>query len=148
MHEVRVATPEDAESVRQLYGRIIGDAAWLPEDARSRTDFASVSEGEVVYVSLAADGRLEGFVSVYESESFVHHLFVAPEFARRGVGTAFHSFLEATLPFPWRLKCVRANEAALAFYASLGWREAGSGDGEQGAYVVLELGRRPHASIE
>ena len=140
MHEIRLATASDTESVQQLYRRTIRDAAWLAADARARTDFADVSQGESVYVSYAPDGRLKGFVSVYESDSFVHHLYVAPEFARRGVGTALFAFLHARLPFPWRLKCVRANAAALAFYASLGWREVGSGDSEQGACAVLQFG--------
>lgn len=139
MHEVRIATPADTEAIQHFYSRIIRQAAWLPADARLQTDFASVSQEEVVHVSCAPDGRLKGFLSVYEADSFVHHLYVAPEFARQGVGTALLAFLHKRLPFPWRLKCVRANASALAFYSSLGWREVGSGDGEQGAYVVLEF---------
>ncbi len=139
MHEVRIATTADTEAILQLYGRIVRQAAWLPADARLQTDFASVSQEELVHVSFAPDGLLKGFLSVYEADSFVHHLYVAPEFARQGVGTALLAFLHTRLPFPWRLKCVRANASALAFYSSLGWREVGSGDGEQGAYVVLEF---------
>ncbi len=138
-HEVRAAASTDTEAIGNLYARIIGNAAWLPECARLQSDFASVSHGEAVYVSCAPDGRLKGFLSVYESDSFVHHLYVAPEFARQGVATALLSFLRTRLALPWRLKCVRANTAALAFYSSFGWREVGYGDGEQGPYAVLEF---------
>lgn len=147
MHQIRFATTADDGSVGELYGRIIREAAWLPAHARTQTDFANVSQGETVCVGHAPDGRLKGFLSVYESESFVHHLYVAPEFARQGVGTALLSFLRPRLPFPWRLKCVRANTAALAFYSSLGWREVNAGNGEQGPYAVLEFGRPMSAAI-
>lgn len=145
MQEIVLGTESDTEAVQQLYCRAIRDAAWLAADARTRTDFPSVSQGECVYVSYAPDGRLEGFVSVYESDRFVHHLYVASEFARQGVGTALLSFLCTRLPFPWRLKCVRANTEALAFYTSLGWREVGCGVSEQGDYAVLEVESMPSA---
>ena len=139
-HEVRVAASTDTEAIGKLYVRITSEAAWLPPSARLQSDFANVSRGEAVYVSCAPDGRLKGFLSVYELDSFVHYLYVAPEFTCQGVGTALLLFLRTRLAFPWRLKCVRANAAALAFYSSLGWIEAGCGDSEQGPYALLELG--------
>jgi hypothetical protein len=44
---------------------------------------------------------------------------------------------------PWHLKCVSANASARAFYASHGWIEVGSGNGDQGPFVLLERRSAP-----
>ena len=77
-------------------------------------------------------------VSVWVAESFVHHLYIAPELRGRGLGGDLLAALEPWLAQPWRLKCVRANRHALAFYAAHGWREVGSGEAEQGPFAILE----------
>ena len=104
--------------------------------ARADTDFAPVSVGETITVSTSPAGALRGFVSVQIEDAFVHHLFVAPEFQRQGVAQALLATLSPVTA--WRLKCVRLNREALAFYAALGWRETGGGEGGHGAYALLE----------
>jgi GNAT superfamily N-acetyltransferase len=84
-----------------------------------------------------------GLLSVWVPESFIHHVYVDPEFERQGVGTALLSSLETWLPLPWQLKCVIANTSARAFYATHGWIEVGSGNGDQGRYALLERGSGP-----
>ena len=80
----------------------------------------------------------EGFISVWEPESFIHHLYVRSSSRGHGIGGALVDALSARIPRPWRLKCLRANSAATAFYLSRGWREVSSGTGDEGAFAVLE----------
>ena len=144
MLTVRQLEQSDAAAVQRLYERAVGRAAWLPAEVKTDANFARSSQGESVFVCHGPEGRLVGLLSVYVPESFIHHVYVDPEFERRGVGTALLSSLETWLPLPWRLKCVTANASARAFYASHGWIEVGSGNGDQGPYVLLERRSGPN----
>ncbi|MGZ5038327.1 MAG: GNAT family N-acetyltransferase [Usitatibacter sp.] len=140
-HLVRAASPEDGEALRSLYVRCRLLAEWLPGAEKGKSDFDRDTMGEEVVVSVGEDGAIDGFVSVWRPQRFIHHLYVRPEARRRGVAGALLGALAGTLPFPWRLKCVRANRVAMEFYAKRGWREVAQGSGVNGAYAVLELGR-------
>lgn len=138
MIDVRQATPKDLRAVQRIYAESIDKAVWLPEHARLATDFGQASIGEVVLVAATNSGEVLGFVSIQPGASFVHHLFVRTDAQRHGIGGLLLASLEPWLATPWRLKCVRANQTALAFYCGLGWREVASGESEHGAYAVLE----------
>ena len=138
MIDVRPATSADTDAVQRIYAAPVGKAEWLPEHARLATDFGAVSEGEVVDVAATNSGGVLGFNSVQPDASFVHHLFVREYAQRQGIGRLLLTSLEPWRPAPWRLKCVRANQPALAFYAALGWHEVASGESGHGPYVALE----------
>ena len=72
------------------------------------------------------------------NDAFIHHLYVRNGSRQKGIGKQLLDALSSRLPRPWRLKCVRANDGALAFYLDHGWREISSGVGEDGPYSVLE----------
>ena len=135
---IRRATQLDRDALEALYGDCRREARWLPEK-RSQASFAQVSGGEAVFVAVASTGTLEGLLSVWESEPFVHHLYVREDARRKGVAEALLKSLVGFLPFPWRLKCVRANQEALDFYLKRGWKEIDAGEGSEGAYVELRL---------
>lgn len=75
---------------------------------------------------------------MWEPDAFIHHLYVRRESQRKGVALMLLKSLETQLPLPWKLKCLRANTGALAFYFSQGWKEVSSGDGDEGPFAVLE----------
>ncbi len=141
---VRQLEQSDAAAVQRLYERAVGRAVWLPAGIKSDANFARASQGEAVFVCHGPEGRLVGLLSVYVPESFIHHVYVDPGFERQGVGTALVSSLESWLPLPWRLKCVIANASAGAFYTHHGWIEVGSGNGDQGPFVLLESRPAPN----
>ena len=136
--QIRRATELDREALESLYRDCRREARWLPAK-RSQASFAQVSEGEAVYVAVGSADKLEGLLSVWESEPFVHHLYVREAARRQGVAEALLKSLVGFLPFPWRLKCVRANTQALDFYAKRGWKPIDSGEGSEGAYFELQL---------
>ena len=138
MQSIRRANPQDIESVHAIFTEAISDAPWLPPEARSNADFAKVSEGETVIVCCSQEHGVLGFVSIFEPDSFVHHLYVARGCQRQGVGSRLLKSLEAWLPMPWHLKCVARNESARAFYLARGWSEAGRAQGPEGQYVLLK----------
>jgi GNAT superfamily N-acetyltransferase len=133
--------------MQKLYADCLNGAEWLPAASRTRPDFARVSRGEVVHVAIADDGQMIGLVAVWTLENFIHHLYVAPGQRGRGTGRLLLASLQAWLLPPWRLKCVRHNHEALAFYGKLGWSEVGAGMSEDGEYLVLEWSGPAPASV-
>ena len=138
MYFTRRAEKRDAEFVNAIFVDAISSAQWLPLEARSNANFTKVSDSEIVIVCCGQDGDVSGFVSVYEPESFIHHLYVVPNYQGQGVGAALLHSLEAWVQMPWHLKCVERNENALAFYFSQGCVEENRAQGPKGSYVMLK----------
>ena len=137
MFRVRPFEERDTRAVAAIYRECRSEANWLPTTAKE-PDLARDTEGEALWVAVGSDDEPEGFVSVWEPDAFIHHLYVRARSRQKGIGTQLLESLRPRLPLPWRLKCVRANDRALAFYLRQGWREVSSGDGEDGPYAVLE----------
>jgi ribosomal protein S18 acetylase RimI-like enzyme len=80
-----------------------------------------------------------GMVSVWESESFIHHLYIDARYRRRGLGALLLQSLNGRWPKPYQLKCLVSNSRGLAFYRRLGWKEIATEEGPDGASILLEL---------
>lgn len=104
-------------------------------------DFDEHTQGERVLVAVG-EGKILGFASVWEPESFLHNLFVHPAFKRRGVGQALLASCARYFSGTPRLKCLKANLDAIRFYKFQGWRIVREEFGPEGPYLLME-GRWP-----
>ena len=138
LFRVRPFAEQDREALEAIYRECRAEAAWLPPAAREDSDFARDTAGETLFVAVRSDDNPLGFLSVWAPDRFIHHLYVRSELRGRGIGKALLGSLSTRLPMPWKLKCLTANDAALAFYASQGWSKVSSEVGEEGPYFVLE----------
>ncbi|QDV68702.1 putative acetyltransferase [Rosistilla carotiformis] len=136
---IRTATPEDLIAAAKIFRDAIRTADWLPPASRQLTDFAAVSVDEDVFVCCDDANVVQGLVSVWRPEAFIHHLYVDSRFRNQGVGSLLLASLENWLPRPWTLKCANANHAAMGFYRSRGWRAIRVDENEHGPYTVLEF---------
>jgi len=136
MFRVRPFQERDRTALETIYRECRSEAAWLQSTQES--NFARDTDGEALLVAVGNSDEPEGFVSVWESEAFIHHLYVRNGSRNKGIAKQLLDSLISRLPKPWRLKCVRANDVALAFYLRHGWLEVSSGVGEDGPYAVLE----------
>ncbi len=134
---IRPAMAADTRALQGLIDEVYRNATWLPASANRSIDVTLSTKGERIMVAVNRAGRLVGFLSVYEVDAFVHHLYVAASTHRQGVGAALLESLKPWLAYPWRLKCVCANTSALAFYDAAGWVVEEKGEGEEGPYVQL-----------
>jgi len=138
MFHVRPFAEGDREVLEAIYRECRAEATWLPSAARENPDFARDTAGETLFVAVGSDDKPLGFLSVWEPDRFIHHLYVRTGLRDRGIGKALLISLRTRLPTPWRLKCLTANGGALGFYTSQGWRKVSSEIGEEGPYFVLE----------
>lgn len=136
---LRQATPEDSAALATLFLEVRrATFVWKNSAEFKLGDFEVQTLAETITIAENERGELLGFVSVWEPDSFVHHLFVAQAFQGRGVGRALLEGLASWLSPPLRLKCAAANIRARAFYHSQGWREIERGLSEDGPYVLIQ----------
>lgn len=154
---LRAATPADHPALAELFLRARRIAfTWISPASIQLDDFAEQTEGEHIHLAEDEAGGILGFISLWESESFIHHLFVSPDQQRKGIGAALLDDLFDRLPGPFRLKCLLPNQAALAFYRGHGFAEIGQGTSVEGDYLLLEARQRrkentacvPHVPID
>jgi ribosomal protein S18 acetylase RimI-like enzyme len=137
---IRRAEAKDSAALARIFVESRLQAFYWQNPARFRLeDFEKEAAGEVVFVAEDGSRNLLGFISVWEPERFVHHLYIAPDQQRRGIGKRPLESLSSWLPLPYRLKCKVRNEAACAFYRKNDWVETGRDTDEQGEYLVLEF---------
>ncbi|MCW1926573.1 GNAT family N-acetyltransferase [Luteolibacter arcticus] len=136
---LRPALPTDQATLSDLYLRSRRTAfTWRDPAAFQLDDFARDTEGELIHLAESLSGEILGFLSLWEPDRFIHHLFIAPDHLRQGIGQALLADLLQRLPGPFRLKCLTANLPALAFYRGLGWTEIERGTSDDGDYLQLE----------
>lgn len=136
---VREATPADNDRLTGIFCASRADA-FPTSQLRADTveDFLRETEGEVVLVASDSDGCIQGWMSIWQPNSFVHHLYVDPLVQGRGAGRSLLMALPRWVPPPYTLKCLRANAKAMNYYTNLGWVEIGSGTDTEGDYALLE----------
>lgn len=114
---------------------------WVPGASFAHGDFLRDTVDEDITVAETrfenGESRVAGFVSAFTRGRFIHHLYIDPDCRRRGIGRALCLHLIDLQPGPWRLKCVIANQPAMAFYRLQGWVEEGRGEDTLGPYVTL-----------
>ena len=139
MFQVRPFVERDRRALEGIYRACRSEATWLPGATKAReADFQHDTDGETLFVAVGANDEPCGFISVWEPDAFIHHLYVKSDSQGKGIGGSLLGFLVGRIPMPWRLKCLRANANAMAFYAAKGWIEVGAGSGEDGPYAVME----------
>ncbi|MFZ6777952.1 GNAT family N-acetyltransferase [Undibacterium sp. Ji83W] len=138
MTTIRRASDSDANTLQTIYQKCLVEATWQQRAAEAISSFADVTHGETVWVAVDVRDHVLAVLAVQEGDAYIHHLYVDPQAQAQGLGRALLQHLQTYLAFPWRLKCVAQNHAALKFYRHLGWHESEQGHGEDGVYYLLE----------
>lgn len=112
--------------------------SWLDPSELELIDFDRDTQGESIWI---CEDRAEmvGFISAQVTGRFIHHLFVLPEFSRKGFGSKLLKACLAEIGLPARLKCVAKNTQALEFYRSRGWETLSKAEGAEGEYHLMEV---------
>ena len=139
---VRRATAQDQAALQELFLNLRRQTyTWLATASFCLADLPQQTQGEAILLAQDEQGALAGFISVWEADHFIHHLYVGADQQRRGVGRALLAALPGWPGQRYVLKCLLRNHAAAAFYRASGFAEAGNGMGEDGEYIVFESGR-------
>jgi GNAT superfamily N-acetyltransferase len=101
-------------------------------------DFHRDTKGEKIWVA-ELNGDFVEFVSVWEAESFIHHLFVLPAYASQVIGSQLLATCLSYISRPATLKCVSANTGALSFYKQKGWKTIDYGTSDGVEYQIMQF---------
>ena len=88
---------------------------WINPNEVKLDDFHRDTKGEKIWVA-ELKGHVVGFVSFWEVEGFIHHLFVLPDYVSQGIGSQLLATCLNQMSKLATLKCVSANTNALSFY--------------------------------
>ena len=126
------------DSVRQLYlWSRVATFTWLDTVTYELSDFERDTEGEAVWVAVESDEVL-GFVSIWEADCFIHHLFVSPENLNKGIGSSLLNFVKQRYS-KLSLKCLTQNSLAVGFYLSQGFKITETVDNGLESYHLMIL---------
>jgi len=107
-------------SVRQLYlASRIATFTWLDSSNFELTDFDRDTEGEQIWLAMVSD-QVVGFISIWQPDCFIHHLFVSPSCLHSSIGARLMDISKQHYP-ALTLKCLVANQNAVDFYCSQGF---------------------------
>lgn len=126
----------DLEALRKIFYEIRKEEFFW-ETQVEREDFDISVAGEAVYVS-EKDGKIVGFISIWEPDYFVHNLFISKSSRQLGIGIALLEYVrkhyfQAILI----LKCVQENKNAYRFYLKHGWTVLDTVDDEVVPYYLM-----------
>lgn len=114
---------------------------WKDSNVFRQEDFYEETKEELILLAEDNKGEIVGFISVWEPDRFIHHLYIKSAFQGYGIGKRLINTLPMYVPFPYHLKCESKNESALLFYTKTGWREIGRGMNGDDEYRVLQLSK-------
>jgi len=139
--QVRPFTPKDEPDCIRLMNEAIGQGFyWNKAESLGTQSFRETTSDEALIVAELA-GQVVGFASLYIPDDFLHHLYVDPEFQRKGVGAALLSEVLAMVGSDGSLKCQVQNKVARDFYNAHGWVEDSDigGRDEMGEWLWLRI---------
>ncbi|MCG9639899.1 GNAT family N-acetyltransferase [Vibrio sp. Isolate34] len=118
--EVRKYQPKYLAALRVLYLESRQNTFhWADANDFKLSDFDQDTQGEQMWMAVSGE-KVLGFVSVWEPESFIHHLYVCPQTLRSGMGSALLNTCKEHYSV-LKLKCLTSNENAIGFYHSQGF---------------------------
>ena len=137
----RLDSPEDQLCARLTINEARAKTTGLPSHVLSIEAFEFQIEGELILGArrFSQPNELMGFISVWQPESFIHHLYIAQTHRGQGLGGALINEVRKQLGTPLHLKCGRDNTRAQMFYETSGWRRGSVEVGPDGRYINYSL---------
>ena len=128
---IRRARPEDSDAIAETYNASFETLLTFLPDLHTRDDWrrfinAVVPLDHEIWVA-EDEGTVVGFAAI--GESTLGHIYVRPDFQRRGLGTALLDKTKELRPDGFTLWTFPANEQACRFYDRHGLRPTEYGDG-------------------
>lgn len=140
-------TTIDHEAIKQIYCQILQNEWELTTDLTQMIHDLDQSISEEVVLVARQNGTIIGFISWYEPDAFIHHLYIKSEFRNLGVGKNLIHCALGKLRHPVRLKCLKNNKKALDFYFGIGWYLAGEGISNEGDFFIMEYSNVENKNI-
>lgn len=134
-------SPDDKKEVLVIYGQVLLEEWQVESNLKQLDDDLEESFQDEVVLVAKQGKRTVGFISWYEPDAFIHHLYVKNDCRGQGVGQQLLQCALDRLRYPIRLKCLQNNKKALNFYAVYGWYMVAEGSSDEGDFYLLEYSK-------
>lgn len=137
---IRIAEiiPSDIAALRALFLSVRQETFhWMDVSKFNSSDFDKETTNEHILV-IHFNNTVAGFISFWQQDNFIHHLYIAGEFQKKGLGTILLQALLGKTTSPVTLKCLEKNKHAIAFYEKNGFTKKATGIADDEPYVLLE----------
>ena len=133
----QIETKVDVADACVIFNEARASTPGLPPAPVSIDEFRTLTEGELIVGARQQNGsdELLGFISIWEPDSFIHHLYVAVAHQGQRVGPALIDKIRVQLGTPLHLKCGSQNFKAQRFYEKSGWQKGAIEIGADGPYI-------------
>lgn len=134
-------SPKHQSAIEEIYCHTLKNE-WevLADLSQLKSDLAESFQEETVLIASHNEAIL-GFISWYEPDAFIHHLYIDKQYRDKGVGKELIQCALNRLRYPVRLKCLQKNKKALDFYFSQSWYLVGEGSSEEGDFFLMEYSK-------
>lgn len=139
--EISKYCADDKQNVFEIYQQIL-TKEWKTknEPALLEQEFDEALQEEQVYVARIGV-EIVGFISWFEPDAFIHHLYVKKGLRRQKVGLQILQFALNRMRYPIRLKCLQENQNAIDFYLANDWYMVGEGESDEGDFYIMEYSK-------
>ncbi|MDJ1503044.1 GNAT family N-acetyltransferase [Xanthocytophaga agilis] len=137
--KIREKQQKDIAELRTLFLEVRQQTfVWIDTSVFTLLDFDKETEGEYILVALAKN-KVVGFIAVWLTDNFIHHLYVDKNYHNLGIGSKLLDTIIDKIGLPVGLKCLEKNRTAMAFYTKRGFTEKVRGLSDNEVYIFLEL---------
>ena len=139
MYQIEKYKTSDLKPLLNIYTQARAQGLFKEQGPILEKDFSSIVEDEHIYIAHKKKLPI-AFVSIYPQQSFVHHLYVLPNYQKLGIGRALLNHIRNIYDLPLSLKCEKENLPAVSFYLNSGWKKFKNGSEIDGTeYILMTL---------
>jgi ribosomal protein S18 acetylase RimI-like enzyme len=132
----------DRRELTAIYQTVRQDTfTWVDKNLFELSSFDKDTQGELIWVAKIGS-EIVGFISVWNEDNFIHHLYIKRHYQRCGIGTMLLKKVTDENDTAATLKCLKDNKAGVDFYLKNGWEVKSEGLSDEGPYLLLEDTKR------
>ncbi|AUI88032.1 GNAT family N-acetyltransferase [Vibrio azureus] len=110
---------------------------WLDTSDYQLSDFEKDTDGECIWVAFS-ENKIVGFISIWEPDCFIHHLYVAKSYQGKNVGKKLLQKAKSLYP-TLSLKCMTKNKQAIDFYQKNDFISVSKNSDSLGCYYLMKF---------
>lgn len=134
--KIRKFENKDNYKLSEIYNDVRKQTFYWLDESHFKTSFEEDTYEETIFVA-TVNNKIVGFISIWEEDGFVHHLYIDEEYQNRGIGKLLLNYVLEIIPYNITLKCLKRNKKAINFYSRYGFKEISHGNSEDGEYILF-----------
>lgn len=133
---IRKFENKDNYKLSEIYNDVRKQTFYWLDDSHFKTSFEEDTKDETIFVATVNE-KVVGFISIWEEDGFVHHLYIEDQYQSRGIGKLLLDHILEISAFNLTLKCLKKNKKAIKFYYNYGFKELSQDISEDGEYILF-----------